>query len=638
MVRYTPWIVSEHVPDFSTLESLVNDPRFAGKSGQELAVALWQVMVDHDLGIFHYCPAQEMFWGRDVYDPLKIFNVYGFAICHIHAHVLAMLFRAAGFESRIANIRGHEGTEVSYDGRWHYFDADIQMFHRLRPPDEHIIASRQDTYEDPTLVSDQPNPSVPYHIPDRPPEGFAELYKVAPSYPDALEEKVHSMDFRLRPGEEMTRWFHHRGRWVVFPNYPAMFTRYRSETGPEGPTERFWPRRQWGNGVFRYAPRLSPDCRDVECGADEIEGLSLTDAGLVCDGDAASAVFAFESPYVYCGIPDPLRRVPPADGATVLAAFDLPEGTAAEIQAAPERSNTWQTLWAAQGTGETVECKVDFTELADARYRLRLRFALTGRGATLKSFRTHLWFMVSPHSLPALKNAGENRMSFHSGDRYGLPTRPIMIETRTDEKDWPAKAFATANLRHEPGSWERLIPADASRPWQATYELSAPEGGRMAWARAYAVIEGRKPDEEYDGTAAKIEIADAPAGPWRPVAEREIVIDERGWHFGVFGEGRFSGENRCGYVRFSAKKGANGFRMMGHYVPADVPRPGEAGPCQPPLMVEHAWYEVHPDVGRRLHTHVETLTAAEHEYVVRCEREPHDEHITLRVPSATASA
>ncbi|KPK85620.1 MAG: hypothetical protein AMJ81_03250 [Phycisphaerae bacterium SM23_33] len=633
-MRYTPWIVSEHVPDFSTLENLVNSPRFAGKSGQELAAALWQLMVDHDLGIFHYCPPWELLWERDVYDPLKIFNVYGFTICHVHANVLAMVARAAGFRARIAKITGHEGTEVFYDGRWHYFDADIQMFHRLRPPDEQVIASREDLYHDPTLVSDQPNPSFPYHMPDRLPKKFAKLYESKPEYPDVLEERIHPMDFRLRPGEEMTRFFRHHGRWVVFPHYPAMFKRYRAETGPEGPTERFWPWRKWGNGFFFYAPKLSPEYRDVEMGADEMRGLSLQDGGLVCAGDAGHVVFAFESPYVYCGIPDPLRRVPSSDGAVLKAVFDLPPGAAAKVQGAPELSRRWRTLWSSKGQSGQVECDLDFTELADAHYRLRLRLVLHGRGGALRSFQTRLWFMVSPHSLPALKNAGDNRMRLHCGDRYGLHTRPIMIEYRTDDPRSISAAHAAENLRHDPSDWVRLFPADAAKPWQVTYRLSAPRGGKMAWLRAYSIIQGRKPGEDYDGTPAKIEIAESPDGPWQTIAERQIVEDPHGWHFGVFGEGRLSGRSRNAYIRFSAKKGAHGFRVMGHYLPACGKQAGVPAGEPAPLEVEHAWYEVHPDVGRRLHRHSQTITGDQHEYVVHCEHEPHDVSITLRVPSA----
>ena len=627
MTRYTPWVVSEHAPDFSTLEAIVKSRRFDGLAGQDLAVALWQLMVDRDLGIFHYCPAQEALWGKDCHDPLKILNVYGFTICHVHANVLAMLGEAAGFRTRIANVTGHEGTEFFYDDAWHYFDADLQMFHRLRPPDDTVIASREQLHADPTLVSDQPNPSRPYHIPDRLPENFAAAYAPEPDYPETVAERVHSMDYHLRPGESMTRWFHHRGRWVVFPNYPEMFTRYRAETGPEGPTERFWPRRQWGNGCFEYAPDLTCNSRDVECGADEIVGLETTSDGLTAAGETGSAVFAFESPYIYCGIPDPMRRVPAADGATLEAAFDLPDGASAAIEGAAEGSDDFRQLWTSARATGSVDCKLDFTDLAEARYRLRLRLVLSGKGAVLRSLLTRLWFMVSPHSLPALRNAGDNRMTVHSGDRYGLPTRPLMIEIRTDDPDWSAAVCATRNLRHDPETFARIVAVDPSKRWEAIYELPAPAGGRMAWATAYALIEARKPDAPAETFPATIALSDSPDGPWTTIAERPIAEHPRGWHFALVGEGGFPEGAAAGYVRFSAPRGAAGFRTMGHYVPAD------ADTAAGPLEIEHAWYEDHEDVGRRLHTHTETITTDAAEYVVHCEREPHDESITLRIPS-----
>jgi hypothetical protein len=623
-LRYTPWIVSQHVPDYSTLEDLVRSPQFAGKAGQDLAIALWRLMVDRDLGIFHYFPAQEAFWGKDVFDPLKVFNVYGFTICHIHANVLAMLYKAAGLPARIAHITGHEGTEALYDGAWHYFDADIQMFHRLRPPRHETIASREDLYRDPSLVDEQPNPSNPYHMPDRLPEYLRKLYESKPHYSDFLEERIHSMDFRLRPGEELTRYFHHRGRWIVFPTYPEAFARYRSETGPEGPTERFWPRRQWGNGYLRYAPRISSGCRDVEVGADKVEGLELHENGLVCAKGRGCAVFAFESPYIYCGISDPMRRVPSVNGAMLSADFALPANTAARVEGSPERSEDWQLLWSSAGQTGEVTCKVDFTALAEARYRLRLRFVLEGAGATLKGFETMLWFMVSPHSLPALRAAGENRMRLHSGDAFGLNSRTFMLECMFNTRESIAAACATHNLRHEPGSFARLVAADPARPWQVTYELAAPAGGKMAWAAVYTIIEGRKPGEGYDGHTARVEIADSTDGPWQVVAEKPILEHPQGWHFGLFGQGRFSGQSGKGYVRLSARKGALGVRIAAHYVPREAP-------VASLLEIEHAWYEDDPRVGRRLRTHLERTEKVEHAYVVRCENEPHDERITLRV-------
>ncbi|KKL08606.1 hypothetical protein LCGC14_2574170, partial [marine sediment metagenome] len=145
-----------------------------------------------------------------------------------------------------------------------------------------------------------------------------------------------------------------------------------------------------------------------------------------------------------------------------------------------------------------------------------------------------------------------------------------------------------------------------------------------------AVIEGHKPDAPPDEHGATIELADSPDGPWRPIAYRDILDHPQGWHFGIFGEGRLSGDGAIGYVRISAAKGLAGIRIAGHYVPANIPA------AVGPLTVEHTWYEVHPDVGRRLHRHSETIAADSHEYVVHCDRTPHDESITLSVPSVEA--
>jgi hypothetical protein len=632
-MSYTPWIVSEHVPDFSSLARLVSSPRLAGKKGQDLAIALWGLMVDAELGIFHFFPPQESLWGKDVVDPMKIFNVYGYSICHCHAHCLAMLFRAAGLPARIANITGHEGTEAFYDNAWHYFDADIQMFYRLRPPRQDVVASREDLYRDPSLVADQPHASPPHHMPDRLPAGMRHNYESPPEYPDLLEEQVHSMDFRLRPGEQMVRYFHNRGRWVVFNNYPDSFRRYSSETGPEGPTERFWPRRQWGNGYFLYQPNLTDKSRDAQLGADEMIDLEPSPAGLVCQGGSGHVVLAFESPYIFCGVPDPYRRLPAMDGAVLHAGFVLPEGTQARIELAHEQTRDWRVLAEFAGLAEgdvakELKCKLDFTEQAEGRYRLRLRIVLEGAGATLTSLATQLWFMVSPHSLPALKNVGANRMSLHSGDEHDLPTRPITIEARMDKPDGLAGAHKTVNLRHDPSTYSLLLPIDRARPWELIYQLSAPPGGTMAWLRAYTLVEARRPEDKSDGVPAKIDIADSPEGPWRTIAQRDILEHPQGWHFGMFGQGRFGGASRNGYIRLSATKGVKGIRIMGHYIPAN------AQASQSPLDIEHVWYEVEPQVGRRLHTHVEKVTTADHQYVVTCRHQPHDERIVLRVPSS----
>lgn len=627
-MRYTPWVVSEHVPDYSSLEMFLGHERFQGKADEDLAIALWALMVDHDLGIFHYCPAQERFWGKDAVDPIKILNVFGFTICHCHAHILVMLFRAAGFRSRIANIRGHEGSEVFYNDAWHYFDADIQYFHRKHPPEENVIASREDIFRDPSLIDAQQNPSFPYGFPDRLPENMRPLYEVEPSYLPVFEERIHTMDFRLRPGEEMVRWFHHRGRWFVFDQYPEMFRRYRAETGPEGPTERFWPRRQWANGVLNYQPDLTNASRDIEVGAESMKGLKQDAKGLKCAGERGVLEFAFESPYIYCGIPDPLRRLPAQEGAKLKALFRLPKGTSAEVHVRPERAKK-KRVWASKGQSGDITAEIDYTDLVEGTFRFGLSVILKGKGARLDLFANQLWFMVSPHSLPALRDKGENQMSVHHGDKFGLPTRTLLIEHKMEGPgDKPPGAFSTANLLYKPNTYARLLPKKSAKPWELVYELKAPKSGKMAWAAVYAIIEGTRPGEDYDGTHAFIEAAEKPEGPWEVVAESEIYEHPQGWHFGLSGERRFSGKRGKAYIRLRAKKGLLGLRIAAHYVPK-----GAQLAAVEPLEIEHAWYEVDPRVGRRLRTHTETVEGTEYEYAVRCAEEPHDEYVTLRMLS-----
>ncbi|MFH1708519.1 MAG: hypothetical protein ABIF71_11470 [Planctomycetota bacterium] len=213
MRAYSPWVVSEGRPNVSTLDAFVRSPQFAGLKDEELAVALWRYFSSDTEGVYHYCPPEDEFRGREIHDIIRILNCFGFAICHIHAHIQAQAFLAAGYPARIACITGHEGTEIFYDGGWHYLDCDLKGYSRRHPPEEHIIASREDMFGDPTIVSQQKTPSTPtYYVPDRPPEYIAKLVATPPEYLRPIDETLHTIDFVLRPGERLVRYFDHHGK------------------------------------------------------------------------------------------------------------------------------------------------------------------------------------------------------------------------------------------------------------------------------------------------------------------------------------------------------------------------------------------------------------------------------------------
>ena len=176
MLILSPHVTSPGATDFRSVAAMLASPRLAGRTGQELAVAIWRLVVDRDEGLYHYCPATERLTGHFVYDPVKILNAFGWSICGITANTLAVLYEDAGFEAaRVADLDGHEATDVFYDGAWHLLDGDLQAYHRRHPPNEGEIAGYEQCLADPTLVSHQQNPSDPYYLPDRPPEGVARL-------------------------------------------------------------------------------------------------------------------------------------------------------------------------------------------------------------------------------------------------------------------------------------------------------------------------------------------------------------------------------------------------------------------------------------------------------------------------------
>jgi hypothetical protein len=92
-------------------------------SDQEKAIAAWKtvVMFQHqDSPPREYLQNEE-----DLHDPIKLFNVYGYAMCCNASCAIEALTRHAGLQARGWGINGHSVPEVFYDGGWHLFDASL---------------------------------------------------------------------------------------------------------------------------------------------------------------------------------------------------------------------------------------------------------------------------------------------------------------------------------------------------------------------------------------------------------------------------------------------------------------------------------------------------------------------------------
>ena len=121
-----PWVVVNGHRNWRTVADIVDDAlRSYGDPAKmapaEKARAIWEFLRRHR---FHATTGD-----LEVRDPVKLLNVYGYALCGDNAAVLMDLWRAAGLVSRRGFPLGHCVNEVWYDGGWHLWDADESMIY-----------------------------------------------------------------------------------------------------------------------------------------------------------------------------------------------------------------------------------------------------------------------------------------------------------------------------------------------------------------------------------------------------------------------------------------------------------------------------------------------------------------------------
>lgn len=419
--------------DFFSRETLLASLMRPDMSDEEKAVAIWRLTHRR---IYHFPRPDEN-------DPMRVLNVYGYALCGTIQHVMVWLAQgvwgqdgggSAGLNSRpfsdpreyeIAgsgwlvdsmvrldgrkpsatgqtSVRmGHTWCQLYYGGRAAFLDAHAGFF--VYTADGKHIASISEIAGDFTLVSDPVKTSDPFMPCDGGrPEFF---YRCTGGGRDkGLQQTRHSMALTVRPGQTLT--FH-------FDKLPgAYFKRSRSwlrqwapeyyADGPvhrcEGANDGHW--RHYGNGEIRFKPDLAKTgFRETMVESDNLAAQSDDGKpGLhpARPGQPASAVFAFETPYVMVG-------------GEIEAEIDLPPGTVASLTLVPPaRGVRPQTLARAEGGGkQRLRGAMDMFE-ARYPYAAQIRIELTGGNdqawpALLDldiRFVTQLNFATLPRPLP----------------------------------------------------------------------------------------------------------------------------------------------------------------------------------------------------------------------------------------------
>lgn len=610
----SPRVVGALRPDYASLETLLRSPLFDGKNGEELVLAIHDLLTSTVDGTYHFWPATESRGQprlrRGVTDAVKLLNVYGWAICGQMAGLLYDLYCAAGLTARLIGVPGHCLCEVFYDGRWHILDADMWTWFRC--PEGHLASAYELAKNADALILQNNRKSSPCNLPDRTLAGYAEMYRTTATVGDHVRdlrphwsEHAHTMDFMLRPGETLIRSQAHQGRYHLPQEWIASAKQFPGEWAHRHPQERYAPFRTFGNGRWLYAPDLTDAADDFRAGCWDPGDLRTTACGLAGPGHA---VLRIRSPYIFCGRPEvQAGRIVSQDGVwldisgqgPLQIEMDTPEGG-------------WVSMLEDRGACEQ---RLDVTMQMDGRYEALFRISL-GKGARLHRFGFDGFIMTAPLALPRLA-AGANPMEVRCGDKYGLCTVPWsdVIDLRAGASPaarWLEAGNATV-APYVPG-WVQIAPAGGG-PVQVTYRFDAPAGHAFAWAcLLVSVREG--PAGAPPRHAALAWSRDGHA--WQEVTSAALSSTEQQWDTTL--EGEVSGGNDCRslWARLISDTAVTGVELHGHL--------SEPAPASSDLRITHLWRE--RDGERRLE-----VPAGVTRYALNCGPEPRDHTISMSRPS-----
>ena len=115
---------------------------------EAFAIATWQYVLNQTVA--HCSAGSPHDPGGYASDPIRILYGYGVACCDQHAVLLAWLWDAAGYQTRVAMMTFHTVPEIYYGGAWHMLDPNHRVFYRDA---SNAIASVAEILADPSIVA-----------------------------------------------------------------------------------------------------------------------------------------------------------------------------------------------------------------------------------------------------------------------------------------------------------------------------------------------------------------------------------------------------------------------------------------------------------------------------------------------------
>jgi len=612
---YSPRVLSPHVADAFSIKTFRNFHRWKNLEGDELAWEVYKYLVDTGTGLFHMNEVHE---GRDVLsefrnvrDPVKIINVYGYGFCGILGPVAAGICQ----EMELGPARtlvlpdwGHVACETFYDGRWHYLDLDVRAVFRR---EDGTLASMADARRDASLWKEP----GPLFFPNDPRE-VQDIYRRTPVHHyHGFHQSGHTLSYVLRPGETFTRWWHPQdGRWHHADLYHEVeWLRKLIESPPRGPkpNHRHFTVHNHGNGRFDYEPNLTSATTDFADGVHDARNVRTTAEGVtLAEPGEGFAVFRVRSPYII--VPRVGKMETRADDREA-SVVEL-DGSGLALSISLDGGLSWQPVVVEDEAVEGESAAVDLTSHVSGHYGYLFKIQLTGKPgeSVLRSLKITTWVQVAPASLPALRQ-GTNRMQYVDGDHYGLPTAVAEVRSHARHPEHLLKYVLEPPADYDP---ER---ATAKIAGSVTVPVKALPGMKIAWFTAQGSFRTHF-HEEAAKTANAIDYAVGEPREFRPLYRADVPTDTEHWHYNAAREVRLEEPAEAIFVRYRGDPALNNFHIHAHCI-------DDVSPQRPVLEVAHHWREGERE--RRFSTRLAEPAA----YEVVCEGEPENLSVVLSVPS-----
>jgi len=621
---YSPWIISEHVADTSSMEAFANFSAWKDKQGQERAIAIWKYLCDKETGVFHFNPVRE---GADrqyrefpiILDPIKMLNTYGYGYCGSFGPTTAGIFKQVGFEkARAIRLPGpnHCVTEVWYDDDWHYFDVDLRGI--LFENDGTTVASVDDVVNQPDLWTKPSKKVLPFFPDDHDLSEYAHNYGSEPVvHLYNWSTRGATMDFRLRKGESLTRWWQPQGgRWshqerdVHGDYWVDLLNREPFGAKSNHPDFSVWTH---GNGLFDYQPTLRKGVGDFEDGVFDHTNVALVEEGVALNTDGqGEVIFEVLSPYVIVPkVGDFETRKDDREASVV----SFKSRGNVQVFLSLDFGRTWQSAMSVSGNDRTTT--LDLTPHLRERYQYLIKFVLSGKSheSVLETIRIQTWTQVAPASLPRLKK-GINHLSYKVKDKHGLPTIPWMQIPNMASREEMKRYWALEPKDYDPDRSRHRVHGDM------VLRFKAPAQRKIKWASLGGFFNAHQGSASLN-TKNEIWYAINDSDDWNQLYSANVPNWNNHGHYAVDKEVVFDKPVESIKVRYVGDPGVNTVRVNLHSLRQDV--------VERQTIVATHGFEIGGQLVQRRFTFDKPS-----EYAIDCDQTPVNVFVQIAVPSDSA--